>query len=517
MKREIHKRLNQTRLNAGDEPTAGSARISRFTYNRNKVTPGVVHFGVGNFHRCHQAMYFEALLNKGALDWGIVGVSLRSATARDRLAPQDYLYTQVTLSEQSRLHIVGALLHILVAPEDPMAVVEQVANPAIKLVTTTITEKGYYLSAGDQNVKHPDFLADLESLLCPKTIYGYLAAAIIRRHSRSLETNTTPLNIVCCDNIQAGGERLRTGVTTMLERHSPGSAQWARSHIRFASSMVDRVSPTTTIELTEKVSSDLGLQDDWPVSAEPFSQWVIEDRFDGEQPALASVGVQFSADVTQYEQMKLRFLNAAHSAIAVLGYLDNRPTVHEALEQTDIDGFVSDFLLETLVPVTTIPSGERATDYIASVLQRFRNSALPYQVLQICTDSSQKIQQRWYPSIEDTLTQGGNTDRFSLMLAAWVVYVQQALPRNDLDDPSADQFRAVQHSPNPVTEFLQIAGASQTNFYQNRTFIGEIERYYAKLKKYPLDTVLRELKTHCKGRLGAQETTHQQTGENRHA
>lgn len=446
-----------------------------------------MHFGVGNFHRTHQAVYVDKLLSQGSVDWGIVGVSMRSSSIRDQLAPQDFLYTEVTLNKDKKLRIIGSILNILVAPENPAAVIDQVADSNIKLVTTTITEKGYCLSSGQINNVHSDIVADRVSLEIPRTIYGYLAAAIIQRRKHS----GAPLSVLCCDNIQSGGELLQTGVQMLLQQHDKDSLDWAKKQVSFASSMVDRVAPKTNESLKQLVRSMLKLEDAWPVSAEPFSQWVIEDKFAGERPAFDQVGALFTDDISLYEQMKLRLLNAGHSIISVLGYLDNRPTVHQALEEPSILDFTQKALHKNVLPVTIMPSNYKGKGYISEVIQRFENNALPYVVQQVNTDSSQKIQQRWFPTIDDALAQNTHTALMSFIVAAWVIYVQKALDAGELNDPLRDEFLAVhQQSEEIVRQFLLIAGADRFDFFKSVPFMATILNNYETLKNTEIITGL---------------------------
>lgn len=498
------KRLNQANLNARDGGVERDDSIRRFTYQRSAVRPGVVHFGVGNFHRTHQAMYIERLLHQGHLDWGIVGVSLRSRAARDRLAQQDYLYTRVTLGERTELTVVGALMDILVASERPLAVINQLTQPTIKLVTTTVTEKGYCLAGSSVDTQHEDFQADLDSLAAPKTVYGYIAAGIIARAQGEQGIDpASRLNVVCCDNIQAGGARLGEGVTALVKQHSPNSLPWLEQHVCFASSMVDRVSPATSADLVDRVATRLTLRDAWPAAAEPFSQWVIEKTVLSNSPtdanaarslsSLSQCGVQFSHEIGLYEQMKLQLLNAAHSAIAVLGYLDDHTTVHATLAQPDIQTFIHDLLHNDLLPVTDIPDGANGQDYVAAVLERFQNAALPYQVQQINTDCSQKIQQRWFPSIDRALAQGKSSERLSLMLAAWFTYVQTALPRDQLNDPCAKDYLRLAPANATLEDYLAIAGADQFAFSTHAVFLDQVRTYHGYLKTRPAHQIARQL------------------------
>ena len=461
-----------------DDPENHSPAIDGVPYDRNTIQPSVVHFGVGNFHRCHQAVYMDSLLRQGSDSWGMIGVSMRSANTRDALKPQDFLYTQVTLGGQASFRIIGSILDILVAPEDPGAVVKLVADKSTKLVTTTITEKGYCLSSGNIDYSHTDISADKASLEKPKTIYGYLAAGIILRSV----SDAGPLSIVCCDNIEAGGQKLRAGIYALLKMQAPHLEDWADRNISFASSMVDRVAPATDDALKSLVDSTLNIKDAWPVSAEPFSQWIIEDKFAGPKPPLHEVGVIFTDDIIKYQQMKLRFLNAAHSIIAVLAHLTGHKNIHDALEHPPILEFVSRVLRETILPVTDIPEGFDGSDYIVDVIKRFQNSALPYSAQQVNTDSSQKINLRWFPTIDDALMKSNDTRLMSFMVAAWVVYIEKALEDEALTDPlHAELFNINQNSSTNIGRFLKAIGADNFSFMDSSSFMKTVTRAYKTL------------------------------------
>ncbi|MDG1986796.1 MAG: mannitol dehydrogenase family protein [Halieaceae bacterium] len=458
-------------------------------YDRDSVQPGIVHFGVGNFHRSHQAIYIDKLLGQGYLDWGIIGVSMRSAKIRDALKPQDFLFTEVTLGNKIEFRIIGSILNILVAPENPAAVINQIADGKIKLVTTTITEKGYYLYSGQLDGNHPDIVSDKSCLENPRSIYGYLAAAIIQRSTYK----GPPLSVLCCDNIHDGGTKIKTGVHILLEKHSRVAHEWAMENVSFASSMVDRVSPATDGVLKQLVNSTLGLEDAWPVAGEPFTQWVIEDNLIGLRPALDQVGALFTVNISLYEKMKLGFLNAGHSIISVLGYLNSRAMVHQALEDPLILEFVQKALHENFLPVTEVPKNCRAEDYIVEVMQRFQNRALPYTVQQVNNDSSQKIQQRWFQNIDSALAKNIDTKLMSFVIAAWVLYVEKALDRGDLCDPQKDSFvEAYENDSEPVKQFLIIAGADGFFFSNHASFMNDVLYLYKKIKCSDIKSAIRQ-------------------------
>jgi len=458
------------------------------TFKRSDVKSSIVHFGVGNFHRCHQAVYCDDLLNQGELDWGIIGVSLRSAKVRDALAPQGYLYTQATLGEETQYRVISSLTNILVAPEIPNSVVMKLADNQTQLVTITITEKGYCLNDGEVDVNNDAFSHDLESLIKPQSIYGFLAAGIIKR----CQKNGSPFTIMCCDNMQGGGEYLAQGVKLLLAQHDQQGCDWANKNVSFISSMVDRVSPATSQKLKNSIVRDLNFADQWPVSAEPFSQWVIEDNFAGEKPPFEQVGALFVKDIAPFENMKLRFLNAGHSIASALGYLAGDEYIHQAIARPEILNFVEQALLLNVLPAGVIPTGYDGTAYIQQVLARFQNSALPYAVLQVGTDSSQKIQQRLFPSIDDALAQGSDSGYLAFSLSVWAAYIVAALKVGQLNDPLKEKFALYTHheSASIMGIFLKFAGAEQFAFFSNREFMSKVEQNYLTITKQGINTAL---------------------------
>lgn len=450
-----------------------------FDYDRDAVTVGIVHFGIGNFHRAHQAVYCDDLLKAGALQWGIAGVSLRSAAMRDALKSQDYLYTLATLGENTEYRVVGAIKDVLVAPQEPQAVVDLIAKNTTQLISSTITEKGYYIASGKGDSGEVDFnQADLRSELLsldkPKTIYGFLAKAIIQRAQSS--NDPAKLTVMCCDNISAGGAFLKEGVRSLLEQHDPKALSWATDNVRFVSSMVDRVCPATDDALRDSVFKDTGRQDSRPVSAEPFSQWIIEGDFAGERPEFDSVGAVFVEDIAPFETMKLRYLNAAHTIASTLGHLCDDKFVHESLERSEVFNFMRRTLYENVLPHAAVPKGYDGAAYIEDVIKRFQNGSLPYANLQVGTDSSQKIQQRWFPTIDRALVENSDCSYFEFCLAAWVIFVQTALKQDVLNDPKIADFKQAQSDDlnQLVLSYLSIADAGKFSFYHNADFMAAV-------------------------------------------
>ena len=374
------------------------------------------------------------------------------------------------------------------APDNPQAVIDLVAANQTQLVTTTITEKGYCLSSGAIDLAHPDMVQDLDSLTAPKTTYGYLAAALIKRCA----DQGAPLTVLCCDNLQAGGEKLQEGVRMLLERHSPKTLTWVNAHVAFSSSMVDRVTPATNERLKEEVAARLGLHDAAPVAAEPFTQWIIEDHFAGKRPPFDRAGALFVDDIAPFERIKLRFLNAGHSMLAALGYLAGDRFIHEALQLPALARFTEHALKRQVMPVTPVPDNFSAESYIDQVLDRFRNARLPYAVLQVGTDSSQKIQQRWLPSIRDAISQGRDTSHLAFSLAAWVCFIRKALQNNDLNDPLREAFASCPSADtaSDVHHFLALAGAGKFSFFTDAAFMASVNQFHRAIDELGVEQAL---------------------------
>lgn len=475
-----------TRLSASSLPK----NIELYSYDRDTVTTGIVHFGIGNFHRAHQAVYVDELLNLGKTHWGITGVSLRSSSMKEALAPQDYLYTLATLGETTEYRIIGSIQNVLVAPQEPESVIDLIANTSTQLVTSTITEKGYYLGAGSVNIDHPDLQMETQSLSSPKTIYGFLARGIIQRSKNT--DNAAKLTIMCCDNISGGGAFLKQGIEHLLKEHDENALTWSQQNVSFIASMVDRVCPATNEALKLKVANDTKHTDAWPVSAEPFSQWIIERDFAGARPMFDKAGAVFVDDIAPFEQMKLRYLNAAHTIISTLGYLYGDTYVHETLKRDEILKFTRQSLYENVLPHAHVPDGYDGAAYIESVIKRFQNSHLPYGNLQVGTDSSQKIQQRWFPTIDRALASHADTAYFELCLGAWIIFIQRALKANVLNDPRKEELQRVKTDElKPmITSYLKIANADKFEFYNTPKFMMSVKKYAEQIKDNGIENSL---------------------------
>jgi fructuronate reductase len=406
-----------TRLDPFTAPSL-PASVAQPKYDRAQVKTGIVHLGLGAFHKAHQALVYEAALDSGDLRWGVLGASLRSRGVRDQLSPQGSLYT-VTVrdgaDEQTRL--IGALQGVLVAPEDPARLVEAMAAADTHIVTLTVTEKGYKLDPAAGALIHddPELASDLKSLDKPKTAPGFIVAALAKRRAAGLKPFTT----ISCDNLPHNGTRLREAVLALAAHHDADLRDWIDAEATFPETMVDRIVPATEEADIGALEARIGLADRAMVKTEPFTQWVIEDRFVGERPDFEKFGVQITDAVAPWEAAKLRMLNGAHSGIAYLGGLAGIEFVHEFVALPAGGAFVEalwDEAQETLSP----PPGLDLAAYRVALMQRFANSALNHRTRQIAMDGSQKLPQRLLAPIIKRLDQGKSVDALALAVAAWM-------------------------------------------------------------------------------------------------
>ncbi|MFD1070670.1 mannitol dehydrogenase family protein [Luteimonas composti] len=416
----------------GEAALAGlPAQVGRPVYVRAATRIGVVHFGPGAFHRAHQAAYFDDLLAIDP-DWAICAVSLHNPGVRDALQPQDGLYTLALLEETVRLRVVGAIREVLCAPQQRKAVMARLVDPQVRLVTLTITEKGYCLSGDGLDAAHPDIARDLVSPEQPISAIGWLVAGLRERRARRL----SPYTVLSCDNLADNGGRLRRAVLDYARRIDRGLAAWIESEVSFPRSMVDSITPATDDALRTRVASALGVADAWPVQREPYSQWVVEDDFRHGRPPLERVGVVFSGEIAGYDRAKLRLLNGPHSALAYLGSLLGLDTVARAMRDPALAGFVERLMREDIVPTLALPAGFDAQAYVDAILSRFRNPAIRHLLSQIAWDGSQKIPVRLLGTIADALAAGHDIDRLCLPVAGWLHFVaRQARSGEALVDP----------------------------------------------------------------------------------
>lgn len=409
-------------------------------YDRGALAPGIVHLGLGAFHRAHQAVYTEAVLAAGDLRWGIVGVSLRHGDTHAALAPQDHLYTvAVRDAGGERLQVIGVLMASLVAPASPAAVLAAMADARCHIVSLTVTEKGYCQdpASGTLQLDHPDVVHDLGHPDAPRSALGFVVRALALRRA----AGAPPFTVLSCDNLPSNGITTRALVLALAHVIDPALAGWIADVGAFPNAMVDRIVPRTTDDDRAHVAGLLGVDDAWPVMTEAFSEWVIEDDFAGPRPAWEDAGAAIVRQAAPYEQAKLRMLNASHSTLAYLGILLGHATVDQAMADAGLAGFVQRMLIEEVEPTLTRP---RLAAYRADLLQRFRNPALRHQLHQIAMDGSQKLPQRLLGTIRDRLAVGASCDCLCLAIAGWARYLagrDQNGASYALSDPLADRLQ----------------------------------------------------------------------------
>lgn len=438
-----------TRLTAA---ALGSLAVPVPSYDRSTVSTGIVHFGVGGFHRAHQAMYLDRLMEQGqALDWGICGVGVMpfDLAMRDALTSQDCLYTLVLKDPAGgwEPRVIGSIVEYLYAPDDPEAVIEKMADPATRIVSLTVTEGGYNFSpvTGLFDETNPGVRADLVPDAAPATVFGLVTEALVRRRERGVE----PFTVMSCDNIQGNGHiaaevfgafaRLRGAATG-----DPGLGAWVAEHVQFPNSMVDRITPGTTDEDRAQVAERFGITDAWPVVCEPFTQWVLEDSFSQGRPPVEEVGVQVVDDVEPYELMKLRLLNASHQALCYFGYLAGYRLVHEVAQDPLFAAFLLDYMdLEATPTLSPVP-GIDLEAYKHQLIERFSNDAVRDTVARLCAESSDRIPKWLVPVIKENLRHGRPVRLAAAVVASWARYAEGVDEQGEpiqVVDRLADQLR----------------------------------------------------------------------------
>lgn len=470
-----------TRLSASTAP--GVAR---------PTSTGIVHLGLGAFHRAHQAAFtHEASLLTGDSSWGIVGVTQRSNAVAEQLLPQDGLFTLVEKGVGvERSSVIGSIVDVVSAVEDPAAVVTAIGDPGVRIVTLTVTEKGYRFdpATGRLRLDDPEIAADLTGR-APRTVIGQLVAGLAVR-----ATTNSPLTVLCCDNLPRNGSLLAQLVTDFVAAmdNSRILAGWISENVAFPSTMVDRIVPATTDADRDRIESETGLRDDAAVVCEPFRQWVVEDRFAADRPAWDLVGVQFVDDVEPWETMKLRVLNATHSLLAYLGSMAGHTTIADAVADPALESLARRMIVENVSP-TLSPEMDVAA-YGDEVLQRFANPALPHTTRQVAMDGSQKLGPRLLGTVRDAQASGTETTWLAVAVAAWARHVvEETQAGRELDDPLADVLAGAASGPEPVRALLDIQGVFGTDLGPDSDFGKHVRAAAVVLSTHSLVDVEREL------------------------
>ncbi len=448
--------------------------VRRPAYDRRDLRRGILHVGVGNFHRAHQAVYIDDLLNAGRdRDWAILGAGLRTAdrAMRRALEAQDWLTTVVEVEPgASRARVVGSMVDFLPVLEDARGIVEALDDPAIRIVSLTITEGGYCIdpATGAFDPTHPEIRHDAAHPDAPRGVFGAIVAALRRRRDRGLE----PFTVLSCDNLPHNGRVAREATAGLADLVDPSLGDHVRGSVAFPDSMVDRITPATTDRERARVASEFGIQDAWPVACEPFRQWVIEDRFPAGRPRLEEAGVTFTPDVAAYELMKIRILNGGHAALAYPAALLGIRFVHEAMADPLVSAFLDRLETREIIPHVPPVRGVDLVAYWRLAAQRFANPGVEDTVARLAMDGSNRQPKFILPSTRDRLTAGGDVTGLALVSALWC----RACSGTDeagrplaVEDPRAGRLRAA----------AEAARADPNAFLSLRDVFGDLPRIAA--------------------------------------
>ena len=434
-------------MTALNQANLGSLSVPVPSYDRSQVKVGIVHFGVGGFHRAHQAMYIDQLMEQGkALDWGICGVGVMPGDLKmkEAMEAQDCLYTLVEKAPDGSWdpRAIGSIVQYLYAPDDPDAVIEKMADPATRIVSLTITEGGYNFHpvTGKFDDTNPAVQADLAPGAVPATTFGLITEALVRRRSRDID----PFTVMSCDNIQGNGHMAQEVFTAFARLRDPELGEWVASNVRFPNSMVDRITPVTTDEDRAQVRERFAIEDAWPVVCEPFTQWALEDNFSAGRPPLEEVGVQVVADVVPYELMKLRLLNASHQAMCYFGYLAGYRLVHEVAQDPLFANFLLDYMNIEATPTLAPVPGIDLDAYKQQLIERFSNAGVRDTVARLCARSSERIPTWLVPVIRENVAAGRDVTLSAAVVASWARYAEGVDEQGEpieIDDQLAETVR----------------------------------------------------------------------------
>jgi mannitol 2-dehydrogenase len=444
--------------------------VARPNYDRSKLKAGILHFGVGGFHRAHQAMSIDRLLNLGlAEDWAICGIGLLEGDRRmaEVFERQDNLFTVILKHADGRKEatVIGSIVDYLFAPDDAEAVIEKLAHPDTKIVSLTITEGGYNFDrvTGEFDETNPGVVADLVPARQPTTIFGFITAGLARRKERGLK----PFTVLSCDNIPGNGDMAKAMFSAFARLKDSELARWIEAEVQFPNSMVDRITPVTSQEDVALTREITGLDDAWPVVCEPFFQWVIEDEFTLGRPPLEKVDVQFTQDVMPFELMKLRLLNASHQGLCYFGYLSGYRFAHEAMADPAIATFLRRYMDEEGTPTLPEVPGVDLAAYKDTLIERFSNPEIRDTLARLCAESSDRIPKWLIPVVQEQLTAGRSVTLSAAIVASWARYAEAV-------DESGQPISIVDPLKEELVPIAQSQRQNPLAFIQNKKLFGNL-------------------------------------------
>jgi mannitol 2-dehydrogenase len=470
-----------------------SRQVTVPLYKRATIKTGIVHVGIGGFHRAHQAYYTDKLLHDQSInDWGICGVALLDFDTKiyNTLKEQDGLYTLIVKELDGALtkRVIGSIVEVLFAPKNPLAVIEKMAHPDVKIITLTITEGGYNFneSTGEFNFENPMIIHDVANPSFPKSIFGYLTQALKQRKEKGLKG----VSIQSCDNIQGNGHIAKKMITSYVKVAEPNLLSWVEENVSFPNSMVDRITPVTEQKDIDLLLQTSGVDDAWPVVCEPFKQWVIEDDFVAGRPSWEAVGAQFVKNVEPYEEMKLLLLNAGHSVLGILGTLMGYTTIDEAIGNTNMSTFLRVYMDNVVTPILGDLEEVNLKNYKHSLMQRFGNKYMKDQIDRICSQSSAKIPKFILPTLQKQLALNGPVKGVSLILAAWAIYSigndEKGSPINIKDvmsDRLMEKAKEAKSCPEVFLEIEEVFG----DLKDSKRFVKNFKKAYAKITAFGIE------------------------------
>ena len=411
------------------------------SYDRETLSAGILHMSVGGFHRSHQAVYVDQFLNQSPSNWMIAGVGLmpQDLANLNHLRDQDGLYAVLERApHKDDVRVVGSMKTVIHAPSETEAVINQIANPDIKILSLTITEKGYYYNEHrDLDFNQPNIQYDVALPADPKTAYGYIVKGLQKR----IANNAGSITIMCCDNLPGNGHITEHLLTQFMQKAAPELLSWVKDNVSFPNAMVDRITPVTTPVIQDILEEKFGIRDEWPVVCEDYIQWILEDKFIAGRPAFENVGVQMVSDVEPYEKMKVRLLNGSHSALSYVSYLMGYRAVDKAMADPLIVEFVKRYMNHDITPSVPNVPGIDLTSYKAKLIERFANPSISDQVQRLAEDGSQKIRNAIVPPLEFQIEQGGSMKYIAFALAGWWRYLNGVDENQEtiaIKDPMAD-------------------------------------------------------------------------------
>jgi len=450
-------------------------------YDRSQLTSGIVHIGVGGFHRAHQAMYINELLKiPGSESWAICGVGLLEAnrSLRDVLVKQDYLYSLTVRHPNGQIdhQVIGSMIDFLFAPDNKQLVIDKLVNLETKIVSLTITEGGYNCNpaTGEFDYSNKDIIHDMNHPDDPITAFGYLTAALKQRKALDMK----PFTIQSCDNIQHNGDMTRKMLLAFVNKNDTEFGQWIADNVAFPNAMVDRITPVTTKADIEHVANTLHINDEWPITCEAFTQWVIEDKFSDGRPALDIVGAQFVSDVTPYEKMKIRLLNASHSVLGLLGSIHGFATIDESVSDPLFATYLRCFMDDEVTPLIEQLEGIDLTQYKDTLIERFANPNIKDSLARICLESSAKLPKFIIASINENIALGRDTSLATLVIATWCLYSDKRVNQQGQALDITDQMAVKLH------DFASKTAQDPLAFLQLTDLFGDLNNQASFCKDY---------------------------------